>query len=326
MSRVSSLSVLDFLHLGSSLSLRSLARLGSSLSVLKFSHIGSSLSLRGYARLGSTLSVMGKIAYGIDGTYTLWDDYNARLATYVQGIRALSIRTHNSYVGGYLHGLWYSDNIVHISDKKLKTNIRPLVETLRSSAKFAETKDATDTGAGAAAWILRQLRPVSYNFKSGPDSKHQRLGFIAQEIAEVLPQVVRQRGDDSNIHGIAYHDLTAVLTASLQSLTQRFEEASDTTQGLKERLAVVETGLKRLTEAVDTGIGRLQKAVKQLEEKASKSEKKLAEAQEKITNFQALSSSAKNFERFEDFQSEVKQQLLSFEARMHGVEAWKSLR
>merc|ERR1719258_278273 len=76
-------SVLDFLHLGSSLSLRSFARAGSSvsvqyvarlcssisvrglsrfgsvfsMSVLDFLHLGSSLSLRSFARAGSAVSV-----------------------------------------------------------------------------------------------------------------------------------------------------------------------------------------------------------------------------------------------------------------------------
>merc|ERR1719253_776374 len=70
---VFSMSVLDFVHLGSSLSLRSFARVGSSLSVhgfarfgsvfsmsvLDFVHLGSSLSLRSMARVGSCLSVTG---------------------------------------------------------------------------------------------------------------------------------------------------------------------------------------------------------------------------------------------------------------------------
>ena len=50
--------VLDAVHLGSALSLRSFARLGSALSVLDFMHLGSCLSLRSYARCGSSLSVL----------------------------------------------------------------------------------------------------------------------------------------------------------------------------------------------------------------------------------------------------------------------------
>ena len=41
---------MDFLMLGSALSLRSYARLGSALSTLDFVHLGSALSLRQYAQ------------------------------------------------------------------------------------------------------------------------------------------------------------------------------------------------------------------------------------------------------------------------------------
>ena len=46
--------VLDYLHLGSTLSLRSYARLGSALSVLDCVYLGSALSLRSF-QLGTTI-------------------------------------------------------------------------------------------------------------------------------------------------------------------------------------------------------------------------------------------------------------------------------
>ena len=55
---------MDFVNLGSALSLRSFGRLGSSTSVLDFVHLGSSLSLRTLARLSSSLSVVGFTRFG----------------------------------------------------------------------------------------------------------------------------------------------------------------------------------------------------------------------------------------------------------------------
>ena len=49
----SALSVLDLVTLGSTLSLRSFGRAGSGLSVLDFLHIGSCLSMRSFGRIGS---------------------------------------------------------------------------------------------------------------------------------------------------------------------------------------------------------------------------------------------------------------------------------
>ena len=58
-SRFDSFSTFDFVHLGSSLALRSFGRMGSGLSIYDFLHIGSTLSLRSIARTGSSLSFLG---------------------------------------------------------------------------------------------------------------------------------------------------------------------------------------------------------------------------------------------------------------------------
>ena len=55
---------MDFLMLGSALSLRSYARLGSALSAMDFTQFGSSLSLRSLCRLGSTMSLFSATRFG----------------------------------------------------------------------------------------------------------------------------------------------------------------------------------------------------------------------------------------------------------------------
>merc|ERR1719491_1350335 len=97
------------------------------------------------------------------------------------------------------------------SDRRLKSNIMPLQRTLREviaprSDKKVAGGTRTPTGAGGgqspgaggrdgAIWLLRQLRPVSYFFRKGVDSKSMRFGFIADELDSVVPEVVRRTGD-----------------------------------------------------------------------------------------------------------------------------------
>jgi hypothetical protein len=60
------------------------------------------------------------------------------------------------------------------------------------------------------------LRPVSYKFISDEKEK-ERIGFIAQEIQEVLPQVV---DDSSGEHlGVDYGSITAALVKAIQELS-----------------------------------------------------------------------------------------------------------
>ena len=50
-----------FVQLGSSLSLRRVARMGSAVSALNFVELGSSLSVRSFTRVSSSCSIVGKI-------------------------------------------------------------------------------------------------------------------------------------------------------------------------------------------------------------------------------------------------------------------------
>mmetsp|Transcript_440 Transcript_440/g.292 ORF Transcript_440/g.292 Transcript_440/m.292 type:complete len:92 (-) Transcript_440:11-286(-) len=59
-----SLSVLDFVHCGATLSLRSVLRLGSSLSVYGMARLGASVSLLDYLHLGSALAVRSFMRLG----------------------------------------------------------------------------------------------------------------------------------------------------------------------------------------------------------------------------------------------------------------------
>jgi len=247
--------VIDVGIVGSSLSLRSFGRVGSALSVLDFSSLGSTLSVRSNALCGGSAWIHGKLKFGSD---TYFEPISpspgpAGIQTYVQGTRVMSL----SASGGTLHGTWTAETVVAVSDRRLKNNIRPLIQTMEQNQARLEGKkppaeivaapeknrtavaklrraqaDQSQPPAsplereGAALnWVLRQLRPVSYNFKQGSDTKNVRFGFIADEMERVLPQVVREMpgqkdgtadgksGDAKK--GIVYTDLIAVLTAMM---------------------------------------------------------------------------------------------------------------
>ena len=68
---------------------------------------------------------------------------------------------------------------------------------------------------------VMQLRPVTFNWKQAEfpkmnlDNKNH-VGFIAQEVEEVVPQVVTTADDEMNTKSIAYSDLIPVLTKAIQ--------------------------------------------------------------------------------------------------------------
>lgn len=104
-------------------------------------------------------------------------------------------------------GLWWSvaAHATEPSDEQLKTDIRPL-------------------SAAMALQDLLRLRPVSFVYSDQdvifpPAGRH--LGLIAQEVQEVLPEVVQDRG---GFLYLAYDELVAVLVGGIQQQQQRLDE------------------------------------------------------------------------------------------------------
>jgi len=250
--------VLDFVHLGSSVSLRSFGRLGSSMAVFDFAHLGSSMSVRGIMRFGSRVEACSKIVFTSDQNFIAETDAASKLGFYVGNNRGMSITS----AGGTLHGTWVADVSISTSDRSLKDNIRGLEETLRKN--MAGEKAAASTIPAASlpgaqnpsSWLLRQLRPVSYNFRQGVEAKFMRFGFIADELEKVLPQVVRDLPENDNDKqererqdapgekpepkkGVVYTDLIAVLTTMVKDFNVQL-------QGLQGRMKSAEGELERL--------------------------------------------------------------------------------
>ncbi len=96
------------------------------------------------------------------------------------------------------NGAWV--NYTTVSDARLKTNVQPVTQGLE---------------------LVNQLNPVFYDWdRSNPkatsfEDKHQ-VGFIAQEVEKVLPEVVNQ-GEDS-YRSLEYGKMVAVAIAAIKEL------------------------------------------------------------------------------------------------------------
>jgi len=74
------------------------------------------------------------------------------------------------------------------------------------------------------------LNPVFYNFKSDEDTYHRRVGFIAQELQEVYPDLVNDDGttigDVKNVLGIETTHLIPYLVKAIQELKTQLDAQS----------------------------------------------------------------------------------------------------
>ena len=106
----------------------------------------------------------------------------------------LTIPSEKLHVSG---NILATGNIISNSDIKLKTNIKTLTNSLDK---------------------VFQMRGVEFD-RIDIEGKHQ-IGFIAQELEEIYPELVSENND---IKSVAYGNITAILVEALKELKERVE-------------------------------------------------------------------------------------------------------
>jgi hypothetical protein len=113
--------------------------------------------------------------------------------------------------------------------------------TVSSSRRYKE--DIQDMGLASSG--LLQLRPVTFRYKQpyADGSKPLDYGLIAEEVAEVYPDLV-VRGKDGQAETIQYQKLTPMLLNELQKLHRQNESDQEKIRLLESRLAALEGKLE----------------------------------------------------------------------------------
>jgi Chaperone of endosialidase len=109
--------------------------------------------------------------------------------------------------------------------------------TISSSRRFKE--DIADMGSASAG--LLALRPVTFRYKqaSADGSKPLHYGLIAEEVAEVYPDLV-VRNEAGEIETVQYHKLTPMLVNEFQRQERAIDALGAQVDALQSRLAALE--------------------------------------------------------------------------------------
>lgn len=110
------------------------------------------------------------------------------------------------------------------SDARMKTNIRPLDASLEK---------------------VLHLQGVRFNWKSEPDGG-DRIGFIAQEVREIVPEVVYTNPVDGYL-GLNYAELTALLVEAVKEQ----QVLIDALRSRSEEVAALQTRVRQLESRED---------------------------------------------------------------------------
>jgi hypothetical protein len=110
------------------------------------------------------------------------------------------------------------NGVIQTSDARLKENVKPLSYGLTE---------------------LTQLEPVSFGWVGGiPDDTH--MGLVAQQVAEVLPELVHGGDDASRTLGLNYAELVPVLINAVKELQDELTGQTHMIESLQHRLDLLE--------------------------------------------------------------------------------------
>lgn len=155
--------------------------------------------------------------------------------------------TGNSSFGG---NVTVAGTVTASSDRTLKKNITPLKDNLKK---------------------VMQLRPVSYQWKTETKSAAREIGFIAQEVENVIPEVVKTGPD--GLKSVAYGNLVAVVAGAIQELFQQLNSVLSKLQSNQSQMRDIENRLNealQLQSSLEAENQMLEKQIRLLKEGSQK--------------------------------------------------------
>ncbi len=161
-----------------------------------------------------------------DNLFTIYQDVVGVHRLCIDSIGNIGIGTTNPSYKLHVYGRIKTAGITESSDERLKKDIKSLENALSQVLK---------------------LRGVSYKWikseSSKPDNRTQ-IGFIAQELEKVIPELVDT--DDDGYMSVQYSHLVPLLVASIQELVLNLNEKEIDINDLKSELSNQKKGLETL--------------------------------------------------------------------------------
>ncbi len=116
------------------------------------------------------------------------------------------------YKGAYAYG----NGFVSASDERLKKDVKPLNNALK-----------TITSINGISFLWDKEKYPDYSFNN-----NRQIGFLAQEVEKVLPELVTQ--DIDGFKGVAYDKMAAVLVEAIKEQQQIIEKQKSEIDQLRE--------------------------------------------------------------------------------------------
>jgi predicted RNase H-like nuclease (RuvC/YqgF family) len=100
------------------------------------------------------------------------------------------------------------------------------------------------------------LRPVSYHLKKDT-LKNVQLGFIAQEVEPIIPEMVVKPTTSEDFYAMRYTELIPVLTKAIQEQQDIINDLKKTVSDMNAKNGRLEKGMENLESKLDAVLKRL---------------------------------------------------------------------
>jgi hypothetical protein len=115
-----------------------------------------------------------------------------------------------------------------VSDRRLKNNIKPIINSKE---------------------IISELNPVIFNWKNHNinenNNENIEYGFIAQEVEEILPQIVKERGD--GYKGVAYQKLIPIMVDYIKKQNEKIESLEKIVNDQSDEISNIKSLIQKVT-------------------------------------------------------------------------------
>lgn len=119
----------------------------------------------------------------------------------------------------------FPGEVANYSDKRLKFNIETITNPLST---------------------LTKLRGVRYNRNDVSDETKKHIGLIAQEVEQVVPEVVNNGGGQNNYLSVNYGNLVSLLIESIKELNTKVNTLEQEKSELKNEVNTLKTQMKQV--------------------------------------------------------------------------------
>ena len=174
---------------------------------------------------GGNFYLYSRASNGSDAVFCIFDEDGSadRLAIDVSGNVGIGTTSpsYKLHVNGSVAGVGTYNAL---SDGRLKKDVEPIASGLSK---------------------IMKLRPVTFNWKTSeyPELKFDNsihIGFIAQEVEEIVPQAVSTADDEMKTKSISYSDLVPVITKAIQEQQKEIETLKVQNASLTQKIEALE--------------------------------------------------------------------------------------